>query len=75
MCNSRKNNIFQTKLMTCMGIIYYTWWMRNEIIFRNVAPDVNLCAKKVIDECKLRATVKLKLEGRRGAAMRRRLHL
>lgn len=58
-----------------MGIIYYTWWMWNEIIFRDATLDEHLCAKKIIDECKIRATVKLKLDGRRGVAMRKRLQL
>lgn len=71
----RKSNIFQSKLLALMGIIYHTWRVRNEVIFNATAPDVACCSKAVIEDCKLRLVLKLKLSGRRGLAMRKRFNL
>lgn len=72
---SRKNNIFQSKLLAFTAIIYYTWWARNEVIFNRITPKKEDCIRRIKDECKLRIIVRLKLTGRREMAMRRRLQL
>lgn len=72
-CDKRSNNIFLVRLLSLMGVVYFTWKLRNDVIFKGRVIDIEGVGKEVINACKFRMIHKIKTNTRRGRDMMRRL--
>ena len=60
--------MFESKLLILSGIVYFTWRARNKKIFGEESWPFVVCAKMIIDDCRMRIGIRAsKWKGKGGA--------
>ena len=55
--------------LALMGVVYFSWKLRNDVIFNNKVVNVIDVTREIIEVCKFRMLYKLNTSSRRGRAM------
>ena len=58
----RRNNIYLGKLLAVVGIVYYVWRLRNDVIFNGRGIDIDVVSREIIDSCKFRMMIKISMK-------------